>query len=50
MPTDGWKAYCCQLEFEIGAPTPLRLTTPVRVVPDTLPFADQEAPLIDDVE
>lgn len=49
-PADGWKAYCCELEFEIGAPTPLRLTTPVRVVPEKLPFADKEAPLIDEDE
>jgi hypothetical protein len=44
-PTEGWRAYFAQLEFDIGAPTPLRVTTPVRVVPDVLPFADKEAPL-----
>jgi PhoPQ-activated pathogenicity-related protein len=36
----GWTAYFVQLEFEIGAATPLRVTTPVWVTPDTLPYAD----------
>ncbi len=44
-PEQGWTAYFMQFEFETGAPTPLRLTTPVRIVPDTLPFADREAPI-----
>jgi PhoPQ-activated pathogenicity-related protein len=41
----GWAAYFGQLEFDIGAPTPLRVTTPVWITPDTLPYADGgEAP------
>lgn len=36
----GWAAYFGQLEFDIGAPTPLRVTTPVWITPDTLPYAD----------
>ena len=47
-PEQGWTAFFAEFTFDIGAPTPLRLTTPVRVVPDTLPFAGQEAPLIDE--
>ena len=44
-PREGWTAFLVQLEFDIGAATPMRLTTPVRVVPDSLPFANQVAPL-----
>ena len=46
-PAEGWRAYFAQLEFDIGAPTPLRLSTSVRVIPDALPFADKEAPLVE---
>ncbi|HMP06743.1 MAG TPA: hypothetical protein PJ982_10365 [Lacipirellulaceae bacterium] len=42
-PAKGYAAYLVQLEFDIGAPTPLRVTTPVRVVPDALPFASDAA-------
>jgi PhoPQ-activated pathogenicity-related protein len=45
-PEKGWKAYVVQLEFDVGAPTPLRLTTPTRVTPDTLPHANKEAPTL----
>ncbi len=44
-PPEGWKAYFVQLEFDIGAPRPLRLTTPVRVVPEQLPFEEMEPPI-----
>ena len=44
VPEKGWTAYFAQLEFDIGAPTTLRLTTPVRVVPDSLPHVDKLAP------
>jgi len=47
-PDIGWTAYFVQLEFDVGAPTALRLTTPVRIVPDRLPHADETAPLISD--
>lgn len=43
-PAEGWTAYVVQLEFNVGAAKPMRLTTPVRIVPDTLPFADKQAP------
>lgn len=39
-PAQGYAAYLVQLEFDIGAPTPLRVSTPVHILPETLPFAD----------
>lgn len=41
MPMQGYAAYVVVLEYDIGAPTPLRVSTPVNIVPDTLPFAEQ---------
>ncbi len=37
-PAAGWTAYFVELSFNLGAPTPLKLTTAVTVTPDTLPF------------
>jgi PhoPQ-activated pathogenicity-related protein len=37
-PAAGWTAYFVELTFRSGGTLPLTLTTPVRVVPDTLPF------------
>jgi PhoPQ-activated pathogenicity-related protein len=37
-PAAGWTAYFVELAFDLGAPTPLKLTTAVTVTPDTLPF------------
>jgi PhoPQ-activated pathogenicity-related protein len=45
QPDAGWTAYFVEFTFDVGAPTPMRFTTPVRVIPDTLPFADKQAPL-----
>ena len=47
-PKEGWTAFLVQLEYNVGAPTLMRLTTPVRVVPKTLPFADKIAPTLRD--
>ena len=44
-PKTGWTAYFLELTFDVGAPTPLKLTTNVVVVPDTLPFADKPSHL-----
>jgi PhoPQ-activated pathogenicity-related protein len=44
VPVHGWRAYFVQLEFDIGAPRPMRLSSAVQIVPDTLPFADREPP------
>src|SRR3984885_1803074 len=39
-PERGWTASFVELSFEVGAPYPLKLTTAVRVTPDTLPHSD----------
>ena len=44
-PTKGWTAYFLELTFDVGAPTPLKLTTNVVVIPDTLPFAGKPSHL-----
>lgn len=40
-PEQGWTAYFVELTFDVGGPVPLKLTTPVKVTPDTIPFADK---------
>jgi PhoPQ-activated pathogenicity-related protein len=35
-PKEGWTAYLVELIYDIGGPAPLKLTTDVRVIPDTL--------------
>ncbi len=37
-PGKGWTAYLVELTYDLGGPAPLKLTTAVRVEPDTLPF------------
>jgi PhoPQ-activated pathogenicity-related protein len=39
-PEQGWTASFVELAFDVGAPYPLKLTTAVRVTPDTLPYQD----------
>jgi PhoPQ-activated pathogenicity-related protein len=39
-PAKGWTAYLVELKFDVGAPTPLKLSTAVRLLPDRLPFPD----------
>jgi PhoPQ-activated pathogenicity-related protein len=46
-PAAGWMASFVQCEFDIGAPVPLRLTTDVTILPDELPHAADEIPVID---
>jgi len=36
-PSRGWTAYFLEMTYPSGSPFPLRFSTPVRVVPDTLP-------------
>ena len=43
VPSEGWKAYFIELSYPTPFGIPLKLTTPVRVLPDTLPF-DYEPP------
>ena len=38
-PAKGWTAYFVELTFASGGTYPLKFTTAVRVLPDTLPFA-----------
>ena len=50
-PPKGWTAAFVELTYDVGAPFPLKLTTAVRVLPDTLPYADLDpakAPLEED--
>ena len=42
-PADGWTAYMVEMAFDVGAPAPLKLTTPVRVTPASLPFDPPKA-------
>jgi PhoPQ-activated pathogenicity-related protein len=37
-PKQGWTAYMVELTFDVGAKTPLKLTTDVSVLPNKLPF------------
>jgi PhoPQ-activated pathogenicity-related protein len=39
-PERGWTASLVELTFDVGAPYPLKMTTAVRVTPDTLPYQD----------
>jgi len=41
-PEKGWTAFFVELTYDIGATVPAKFTTAVRVVPDTLPFADKD--------
>ncbi len=41
-PARGWTAFFVELTYDIGEKVPFVLTTGVRVVPDTLPFADKD--------
>ncbi|MEE4251621.1 MAG: PhoPQ-activated protein PqaA family protein [Alcanivoracaceae bacterium] len=38
-PEQGWKAYFVELTYDVGVSVPLKLTTPIQVLPDILPFA-----------
>jgi len=38
MPKEGWKAYFVEMTYETPFGLDLKLTTPVRVTPDTLPY------------
>jgi PhoPQ-activated pathogenicity-related protein len=38
-PPKGWTASFVELTYDVGAAFPLKLTTAVRVLPDTLPYA-----------
>ncbi len=44
-PEQGWTAYFIELTYDVGAPTPFKVTTSVRVKPDTLPFVEKKSDL-----
>jgi PhoPQ-activated pathogenicity-related protein len=39
-PTSGWTASFVELTYDVGASFPLKVTTAVRVLPETLPYPD----------
>jgi len=39
-PASGWTAFFIELTFDVGQSFPLKLSTAVRILPDTLPYAD----------
>src|SRR5438874_10029569 len=39
-PPSGWTAFFVELTYDVGQSFPLKLTTAVRISPDTLPYAD----------
>jgi PhoPQ-activated pathogenicity-related protein len=44
-PEKGWQASFVQCEFDVGAPVPMRLSTGVKILPETLPFLAKPIPL-----
>jgi PhoPQ-activated pathogenicity-related protein len=45
VPEDGWTAFFAELTYDVGAPTRLKVTTNVGIVPDVFPFADKDPAL-----
>jgi PhoPQ-activated pathogenicity-related protein len=43
-PEQGWTAFFIELTFPSGGPFPFKFTTPVRIVPDTLPYTRPPGP------
>jgi len=41
-PEKGWTAFLVELTYDIGAPAPMKLTSEVSIVPDTVPFPPYE--------
>ena len=48
-PESGWTAYFVELTWDVGLPVPLRLSTEVKVTPDTLPFEGKNPSLANSV-
>ncbi len=44
-PEEGWTAFFVELTYDVGAPTPLKVTTNIGIVPDVMPFADKDPTL-----
>jgi len=45
IPEDGFRAFFVELTYDVGASTPLKVTTNVGIVPEVLPFADKDPTL-----
>ncbi len=45
QPATGWTAYFVELTWDVGGRLPFKVTTSVRVKPDTLPFGDKKPDL-----
>ena len=41
IPDTGWTAYFIELTFDVGQAVPLKLSTGVKVLPETLPYPDR---------
>jgi PhoPQ-activated pathogenicity-related protein len=44
-PEKGWQASFVQCEFDVGAPVPMRLSTSVKILPETLPYLAKPIPV-----
>ncbi|MFC2125238.1 PhoPQ-activated pathogenicity-related family protein [Bacteroidota bacterium] len=44
VPEEGWKAYFVELTYDGVTPLPMKLTTGVKVLPETLPFEPFQSP------
>ncbi|MCA9039964.1 MAG: PhoPQ-activated pathogenicity-related family protein [Planctomycetaceae bacterium] len=41
-PEQGWTAYFAEATFDVGAPTPLKLTTSVKILPEVEPYKGKD--------
>ena len=48
-PDSGWTAYFVELTWDVGLPVPLRLSTEVKVKPDTLPYEGKNPSLANSI-
>ena len=44
-PENGWTAFFVELTYDVGAPTPLKVTTNIGIVPEIMPFAEKDPTL-----
>jgi len=44
-PEEGWTAYFVELTYDVNGPFPFKVTTSIRVKPDTLPFEGKKSHL-----
>ena len=41
-PPEGWTAFFVEMTFDAGVTFPLKMTSGVRIVPETLPFRTED--------